>query len=299
MSDDIHALSGAYAVDALDDVERARFERHLSGCSACQAEVAGLTATAGELAMTVEQAPPPGLRAKVMADIGRVRPLPPLGAPGDAHTRTSVTAAREAVTHDERPEDGAAPGEPADASATSGSSQGSGSSGGSGGPGEAPESSGQAAPIPFLTRRRRLWRGLVAASAATLLAIGGFTAWRAATYDPNQAVADQVLAAPDATRSTKRFPDGSTATVVRSDDLGKAVIVTSGMAAPPSGKVYQLWLQEPNGHFASAGLMPEGPDQVVVLTGDARNATGAGITVEPSGGSDQPTSDPIALFSFA
>ena len=31
---DIHALSGAYAVDALDDIERASFERHLAGCAA-------------------------------------------------------------------------------------------------------------------------------------------------------------------------------------------------------------------------------------------------------------------------
>jgi hypothetical protein len=26
---DVHALSGAYAVDALDDIERAQFQRHL------------------------------------------------------------------------------------------------------------------------------------------------------------------------------------------------------------------------------------------------------------------------------
>ena len=39
---DIHALSGAYAVDALDDLERAGFERHLAGCAACRAEVASL-----------------------------------------------------------------------------------------------------------------------------------------------------------------------------------------------------------------------------------------------------------------
>ena len=41
-SDDIHALSGAYAVDALDDVERAEFERHLASCAACREEVASL-----------------------------------------------------------------------------------------------------------------------------------------------------------------------------------------------------------------------------------------------------------------
>jgi anti-sigma factor RsiW len=226
MTEDLHELSGAYAVDALDDVERARFERHLAECAACRAEVAGLTATAGELSALSELPPPAGLRAKVMADIGRVRPLP-------------------------RP-----------------------------------------------ARRRPLIRGLVAASVAALLAVGGFIAWRAANPEPSRTVADQVLAAPDATRHTKRFPDGSTATIVRSPGLHKAVVVTSGMAAAPAGKVYQLWLQEPDGHFAPAGLMPPGPDQVVVLDGDASTATGAGITVEPSGGSSRPTSPPIALFPF-
>jgi len=35
---EIHALSGAYAVDALDPEERARFEEHLAACAECQAE---------------------------------------------------------------------------------------------------------------------------------------------------------------------------------------------------------------------------------------------------------------------
>ena len=75
--------------------------------------------------------------------------------------------------------------------------------------------------------------------------------------------------------------------------------MTSGMAPAPSGKAYQLWLQEPDGHMAPAGVMPPGRDLVVVLDGDASTATGAGITIEPAGGSAQPTSDPIALFPFA
>ncbi|HET8600823.1 MAG TPA: zf-HC2 domain-containing protein, partial [Segeticoccus sp.] len=49
MNDDIHALSGAYAVDAVDEVERARFERHLTVCADCRAEVASLRAAAAEL----------------------------------------------------------------------------------------------------------------------------------------------------------------------------------------------------------------------------------------------------------
>ena len=74
---EIHALSGAYAVDALDDLERAAFERHLAECAECRAEVASLREAAGLLAETTTTAPPPALRDRVLADISTVRPLPP------------------------------------------------------------------------------------------------------------------------------------------------------------------------------------------------------------------------------
>ena len=261
MSDDIHALSGAYAVDALDDVERARFERHLAGCSACQAEVESLVAAASELSALTESTPPATLRAKVLGDIATVRPLPPRAVP-------------HAPADEDADEEGAA---------------------------TATEDTSGAPRVERLDDRRRGrgWRLLVAAATVAILAVGGFTVWRKVDKDPAQAIAEQVLAAGDATRTSKSFPDGSTATIVRSDSLRKAVIVTTGMADAPTGKVYQLWLQDPTGHMASAGLMPPGPDHVVVLQGDASKATGAGITIEPAGGSGQPTSAPIALFSFA
>ena len=74
---DVHALSGAYAVDALDDAERVEFERHLAECAECRAEVASLREAAGLLAETTATEPPPDLRARVLAGIGTVRPLPP------------------------------------------------------------------------------------------------------------------------------------------------------------------------------------------------------------------------------
>ena len=40
---DIHTLSGAYALGALDDVEAAAFEGHLESCTACRDEVRSLT----------------------------------------------------------------------------------------------------------------------------------------------------------------------------------------------------------------------------------------------------------------
>ena len=74
---DIHALSGAYAVDALDDIERAQFERHLAGCEACRNEVDSLREAAALLPETSATTPPAALRDRVLADIATVRPLPP------------------------------------------------------------------------------------------------------------------------------------------------------------------------------------------------------------------------------
>jgi anti-sigma-K factor RskA len=77
MNTDIHALSGAYAVDALDDIERAQFERHLAECEACRAEVMSLQEAASLLAETTTVQPSAELRERVLTGISTVRPLPP------------------------------------------------------------------------------------------------------------------------------------------------------------------------------------------------------------------------------
>ncbi|RZU53657.1 anti-sigma-K factor RskA [Krasilnikovia cinnamomea] len=77
MSTDIHALAGAYALDAVDDIERAAFERHLAGCASCAAEVAGFREATARLAEGTWSVPPPGLRDEVLAAVGRTRQLPP------------------------------------------------------------------------------------------------------------------------------------------------------------------------------------------------------------------------------
>ncbi len=90
---DIHALSGAYAIDALDDIERAQFERHLAECAECRAEVESLREAGGLLAEAVATAPPPSLRDKVLADIATVRPLPPVTEPATRQRRRFRPAA--------------------------------------------------------------------------------------------------------------------------------------------------------------------------------------------------------------
>ncbi|MBQ0855326.1 anti-sigma factor [Streptomyces sp. BH-SS-21] len=157
-------------------------------------------------------------------------------------------------------------------------------------------------------RARRLSRWALAACAAGVAAFGGTTVWQ---YDRAQDANEQarqseqrtdaiasVLAASDARTSSAELADGARGTVVVSKSRDEAVFIASGMAAPPSGKVYQLWFND-DGTMRSAGLMDSHRTaEAVLLEGDVDNASGMGITVEPAGGSAEPTSDPVALMKF-
>jgi anti-sigma-K factor RskA len=155
-----------------------------------------------------------------------------------------------------------------------------------------------------MRHRRRFRIGSLAAAAAVLAAVAAgavFEPWAGTNDDPpaaTQTPAERVLAAADAKKVQLDFEDGSQATVVRSLSQGKAVLLTTDMAAPPEGKVFEVWLQDDAGKMNPAGLMADGGNHTILLDGDAAAATGVGITVEPEGGSKQPTSEPIALFDL-
>ena len=309
MTDEIHELSGAYAVDALDDVERARFERHLADCSACRDEVESLSVAAAELSVT-ESAPPASLRASVLSGITMVRQLPPLTDTA-GRTGTNTGTATDTLRDPDSAVD--ATGGAADSHAGAGSApvvptapHDDAATGNTGDNGDN-DASGTVTPISRGSRRSRAtqgarspWRGLVAAGAAAVLAIGAVTIWRSVEgNNAPQSASEQVLEAPDATKSVHNFANGGSATIVRSASLGKAVMVGTDLPSPGAGKTYQLWLQSKDSAFSSAGLVPGAGNQVVVLGGDVADAAGAGITVEPAGGSKQPTTEPLALFPFS
>jgi anti-sigma-K factor RskA len=65
----LHALAGAYALDALAVTERARFERHLRTCRSCQEELRGYVAAAAALGMAVAAQPPAALRERVLGAV--------------------------------------------------------------------------------------------------------------------------------------------------------------------------------------------------------------------------------------
>ncbi|MFJ1545530.1 anti-sigma factor domain-containing protein, partial [Streptomyces sp. NPDC088246] len=145
-------------------------------------------------------------------------------------------------------------------------------------------------------------RYALAGCLAAAVGLGGIAVWqyRAAQYARQEARAAQqqneqlaqVLAAPDARASSGTMKGAAKGTVVVSQSENRAVFMASGMRQPPGGTVYQLWFDD-HGSMRSAGLMnTRAASDAVLLDGPVDGASGIGITVEPAGGSAQPTSVP-------
>jgi anti-sigma-K factor RskA len=77
MNADVHALAGAYVLDALPESEAAAFTEHLQRCPACQQEVAELQVTAAQLGIAATAQPPNGLREQVLRSVRQTRQVPP------------------------------------------------------------------------------------------------------------------------------------------------------------------------------------------------------------------------------
>jgi anti-sigma-K factor RskA len=64
---DLHDLTAAYALDALDPDEAEAYERHLGQCEECREQLAALSESATALAFgAVSPAPPAGLRESIL-----------------------------------------------------------------------------------------------------------------------------------------------------------------------------------------------------------------------------------------
>jgi anti-sigma-K factor RskA len=157
-------------------------------------------------------------------------------------------------------------------------------------------------------RGRALTRFALAACLAAAAAFGGIAVWQhqeardaqeqARSSEQRSDGLASVLAAPDAKVTMGKLTDGGTGTVVVSRGQDKAVFLASGIPELPGGKVYQLWYND-GGTMRAAGLMhPAAGSDAVLMAGPVGGASGMGITVEPSGGSRSPTSDPLALMNF-
>jgi anti-sigma-K factor RskA len=82
-----HTLAGPYAMDAISEPDRVRFERHLAGCDECGREVAGLREATARLAAATAASPPPAMKERVMAAVAATRQQPPVAGPAVAPRR--------------------------------------------------------------------------------------------------------------------------------------------------------------------------------------------------------------------
>jgi anti-sigma-K factor RskA len=96
MSDiEIHHLGAAYALDALDDRERAAYEAHFATCDICRTDVGEFRAAAADLATLTASPPPADVKSRVMSEIATTRQLSPLPS---AVTRLSDRRPNRGVT---------------------------------------------------------------------------------------------------------------------------------------------------------------------------------------------------------
>ncbi|MEU1320037.1 anti-sigma factor [Streptomyces tibetensis] len=260
--EDLHSLAAPYALDALEPPERVRFQKHLRECDRCAAEVRALTEDAVRLAWSTTAPPPAAMRDRVML---AVRTTPQDPAPQGAAAR-----------------------EPARARAA-----------------QLPPHVWGAQPPPRQRKRRRipLFVPFATATAAAALVVASLFAVQAnraqerltAEQDRSREIA-HVLAAPDARAGRGRDVRGRTLGVIASATEGSAVVTLGGYGAPSGGRVHQLWLMRPGAQPRSLGLF-EG-DTPLVATGLGTSATSLAVTVEPAGGSPQPTTQPIVQLAL-
>jgi anti-sigma factor RsiW len=243
---DLHSLSGAYALDALDSpAERERFARHLSGCPSCEGEVRGLREVATALAFAATAEAPAEMRDRVLAAAARTRQLPP-------EVRSHRTHARPRRAWPQ---------------------------------------------VPWLP-----WLSGAVAMASIAVAVFFGLAQSHTRDELNQARAQNqalsvVLSAPQVQVLSQVSTKGGTAIVVLAAERHELAVVTTGLPALPSGKVYQLWLIG-KAKTVSAGLLPQaksGQTPAVLATGLVKGDK-LGLTVEPAPGSSQPTTTPIVAL---
>ncbi|MFH9726030.1 anti-sigma factor domain-containing protein [Streptomyces sp. NPDC017254] len=109
-----------------------------------------------------------------------------------------------------------------------------------------------------------------------------------------------VLTAPDATVHTEKLSDGTNAAVVVSRQQARAAFTARDLPGLPSDKVYELWYAAEAGDLRPAGLLDTAGNRAArVLEGPLGDAVAVGITVEPAGGSGQPTTEPLGIIPIS
>lgn len=136
-------------------------------------------------------------------------------------------------------------------------------------------------------------------AAAGLLAVGGWGIWQNVSDDLSPI--DEVIQAADAETFTAQY-EGETLSVVASSSLDRAVLQAGDLPTLDEGKTYQAWWVGADQTITSAGVISSDAslaDLEVALEGDPDGGSAFALSVEPTGGSQQPTTDPIVVVPLS
>jgi len=264
---DASDLLPGYVLDALDDADRRTVESLLESDAGARRSLDEYREVLA--AFAVEQEPPAAVRESVLE---RVRSTPQLAAQDGSGPAAAAPA----------------PSASASASASAGPAR----------PGPAPDA-GDAVVVDLAARRRRRWGAAVAAVAAaaaiavpTTIAVQ-VTAERDRLREQSEVVSE-MLADPDSVILRSPVDGGGRASVLVAD--GDMFFRAEDLPDPGSGRTYQLWVVAADGSVSSAGVLAERDGAASALVRQSEG-TGMAVTVEPAGGSEQPTTDPIVLLT--
>lgn len=149
--------------------------------------------------------------------------------------------------------------------------------------------------LPTPPRSRRRAAAVLSAAAAIVIGLAAVGVGYALRPAPAPTTAEQVFAAPDVRTISGEIPGGGTATVVFSRERNSGVLVMNNVPPPQPGTVYQMWLVDPAGSHSAGTMDAEAiaPSTTAVLP-DLGASKALTFTVEPPGGSTQPTGPAFA-----
>lgn len=279
-------LAAGRALGALSDADERRFIEALARHPEWQAIADDDHDTVADLADSLTPVtPPPALRAELLS---RIATLPQGGNADDVHPDAETEADAAAVADTQAvPDAGAAPDPDAvpDARAV-------------------PDADDRG--LDALERTRAPWRRRLFALAAGLaLVVGAGVATTAVISQlqrPASVVAlDEIRSAPDAEQAEVRLDSGATATAHWSGEVGKAVLVASGLDDLGADKSYELWFVRGDQPIAAGVFDADDGKATALLEQPMQAGDVIAVTIEQAGGSPSgsPTTDPIIVIPTA
>ena len=150
---------------------------------------------------------------------------------------------------------------------------------------------------PHTSGSRRLFGPAVLAAAAAVVAVVGLFVWNASLREENEDLRGDLES-----RQTYELQGSVEAQDVRGEVIpvgnGQAVLMAEDLPPAPEGQVYETWLlhgsvPEPAGTFHS-----QDGEAATLIEGSLEGADAVAVTLEPSGGSSMPTSEPLLTASL-